>query len=64
MTFGNNITITDKAALYNVGSWVCIAPPIIAGVIIDLGFINAVLAFAPILMILGPAIEDGDHRSH
>jgi len=32
--------------------------------LIDLGYIHVVLALAPILMILAPVIEMGDHRSH
>jgi hypothetical protein len=47
-----------------VSGWVSIFPPIIAGILIDKGYIHGILAAAPILLILGPIIENGDHRSH
>ena len=63
-TFGDDIQVTDKQAVYDISSWVSIAPPIVAGILIDLGYIHVVLFLAPILMVLSPVIEQGDHRSH
>ena len=63
-TFGDDIKVTDKKAILETGSWVSIFTPIVAGILIDLGYIHGVLFAAPLLLILGPIIEQGDHRSH
>ena len=62
-TYGSDVKITDKHLLYNIDSYVRVAPPLIAGIMIDKGYLHLTLFIASIIMVLGPVVEYFDQRA-